>query len=62
VTASTQKDLVLVHTGSTYEGKQGHRFFAGISRESAGSRALCMHVVVIPPGARDRPHLHRDHE
>jgi uncharacterized RmlC-like cupin family protein len=60
--APIQKELVLVHTGSTYEGKQGHRFFAGISRETAGSLALCMHVVVIPPGARDRPHLHRDHE
>jgi uncharacterized RmlC-like cupin family protein len=55
-------ELVVVRPGATYEGKQGHTFFAGISRESAGSRALCLHVVTIPPGARDRPHLHEHHE
>lgn len=55
-------DLVLVRIGRTYQGKQGHTFFAGISRESAGSRALCLHLVTIPPGATDRPHLHADHE
>lgn len=54
--------LVLVTPGQEYAGKQGHSFFVGISRESAGSRGLCMHQVIIPPGARDHPHLHRDHE
>jgi uncharacterized RmlC-like cupin family protein len=60
--SSDRDDLVVVHTGRTYEGKQGHTFFAGISKESAGSRALCLHLVTIPPGAADRPHLHTDHE
>lgn len=55
-------ELVLVHTGETYQGKQGHTFFAGISRETAGSRGLCMHAVTIPPGAKDKPHLHENHE
>lgn len=54
--------LVLITPGQEYAGKQGHSFFVGISRESAGSRGLCMHQVIIPPGARDHPHLHRGHE
>ncbi|MQA10525.1 MAG: cupin domain-containing protein [Pseudonocardiaceae bacterium] len=55
-------DLVLVHTDQTYEGKQGHIFFAGISRESAGSQALCLHVATVQPGSTHRPHLHENHE
>jgi uncharacterized RmlC-like cupin family protein len=56
------QDLVIVPTGATYVGKQGHTFFAGISKETAGSRGLCMHAVTIPPGAKDKPHLHENHE
>jgi uncharacterized RmlC-like cupin family protein len=59
---SEHDELVVVHTGDTYEGKQGHAFFAGISRESAGSQGLCMHLVRIPPGAKDNPHRHDGHE
>ncbi len=33
-------------------------FFPGISRESAGSRGICMYKVVIPPGAAAEPHRH----
>jgi uncharacterized RmlC-like cupin family protein len=36
--------------------------FAGISAESAGARALCQHLVRIPPGARAQAHFHRGHE
>ncbi|MEU5693572.1 cupin domain-containing protein [Actinosynnema sp. NPDC020468] len=55
-------EIVVVPSGQTYEGKQGHAFFAGISTETAGSRGLCMHLVRIPPGARDNPHRHDGHE
>ncbi|SRR6266498_558865 len=57
-----EDEMVVVRPGDSYEGKQGHTFFVGISKESAGSRALCLHVVTIPPGARDRPHVHESHE
>jgi uncharacterized RmlC-like cupin family protein len=57
-----QDDMVVVRPGDTYEGKQGHTFFVGISKESAGSQGLCLHVVTIPPGATDTPHLHESHE
>ena len=46
----------------TYEGKQGFSYFAGISRESAGARGICMHLVTIPPGDRARAHMHENHE
>jgi uncharacterized RmlC-like cupin family protein len=37
-------------------------YFIGISGETAGSRGLSMHMVVIPPGARAEPHSHRGYE
>ena len=46
----------------TYAGKQGLEYFAGISAESAGSKALCMHLLTIPPGGRAKAHMHASHE
>lgn len=37
-------------------------YFVGISGETAGSRGLSMHMVVIPPGGVAAPHLHRGYE
>lgn len=37
-------------------------YFVGLSAQSVGAQGLSMHVVVIPPGARSEPHLHRGHE
>ena len=48
--------------GETYHGKQGFDYFAGISKESAGSEKLCMHLLTIPPGATSKPHYHEAHE
>lgn len=45
-----------------YRGKQGLDYFAGISAESSGSKAICMHVLVMPPGAEAKPHYHEAHE
>ncbi len=42
--------------------KQGVPYFVGISAESVGSRALCAHLVEIPPGGRAKAHLHEAHE
>jgi uncharacterized RmlC-like cupin family protein len=52
----------LIRTDETYAGKQGFRYFAGISRESAGAQGLCMHLLTIPPGGRAKAHLHESHE
>jgi uncharacterized RmlC-like cupin family protein len=48
--------------GDTYHGKQGLDYFSGVSAESAGAEAICMHLLVMPPGAEARPHYHEKHE
>ena len=52
----------LIRSGETYAGKQDLSYFSGISAESAGAQALCLHLVTIPPGGRARAHLHEHHE
>lgn len=52
----------IVRPDAPYEGTQGLTYFAGIAAETVGSRALCMHLVRIPPGARANAHLHEGHE
>lgn len=48
--------------GATYAGRQGFDYFEGISSETTGSRAICMHLLTIPPGGRARAHKHATHE
>jgi uncharacterized RmlC-like cupin family protein len=58
----TDGGCVVIRTDDQYDGKQGVSLSTGISQESAGSRALCMHLLTIPPGTRGTPHLHEGHE
>jgi uncharacterized RmlC-like cupin family protein len=58
----TDGGCVVIRAGESYDGKQGISLSAGVSRASTGSRALCMHVLTIPPGTRGTPHLHDGHE
>ena len=48
--------------GGGYVGQQGLSYSAGVSAERAGSRGLCLHTLVIPPGGRAKAHLHAEHE
>ena len=57
-----QPTCTVIRHDESYRGKQGLSYRAGVSAESAGARALCMHTVTIPPGGRARPHLHEGHE
>jgi uncharacterized RmlC-like cupin family protein len=52
----------VIRPGGRYEGRQGFRYDAGISAESAGASGLCMHLLTIAPGERARAHLHAAHE
>lgn len=54
--------IIRAQDSDSYEGKQGLSYFAGISAESAGSQALCMHLLTIPPGGQAHAHLHERHE
>ena len=56
------KDCKLIRGGAAFHGKQDLDYFAGVSAESADSDAICMHMVVIPPGGRAKAHYHVAHE
>jgi len=62
MSASSQLTCTIIHSQKTYEGKQGHTYIAGISAQSAGAKAICLHLLTLPPGERARPHLHEHHE
>ena len=55
-------DVIVIRSGSGYDGKQGMSLATGVSSRSAGAQALCLHVVTIPPGSRGVPHVHDGHE
>ena len=62
MSASSTPKCSVIRPTSGYDGKQGLTYVAGIAAETVGSKALCMHVVTIPPGARAKAHLHAAHE
>ena len=41
---------------------QNTNYFTGISGNTVGASNLAMHIVVIPPGGRAKPHYHLDFE
>jgi uncharacterized RmlC-like cupin family protein len=53
---------VVISAAAKHRGKQNLEYFEGVSAQTANSKALCMHVVTIPPLGRARPHLHENHE
>jgi len=56
------KSCRVVRGSTPFHGKQGLDYFAGVSAESAGSKAICMHMLVMPPGASAKAHFHESHE
>jgi uncharacterized RmlC-like cupin family protein len=56
------KECKVIRGGAGFHGKQGMDYFAGVSAESAGSTALCLHMLVLPPGGKAKPHYHESHE
>ncbi len=52
----------LVRGGEQYVGKQGLLYSVGISAETAGSQAIHLQIVTIPPGSRAKAHKHEAHE
>lgn len=52
----------IVRGGEAFHGKQGLDYFSGISAETTGSKAICMHLLEMPPGATAKPHFHESHE
>jgi uncharacterized RmlC-like cupin family protein len=52
----------LIRRGAGFRGAQGLDYFAGVSAETAGAKAICMHLLEIPPGGRATAHYHEAHE
>ncbi len=58
---STDK-IVTVRPKETFISKQQLPNFEGISAQTAGTKHLCMHLVVIPPGGKAIAHYHNGYE
>lgn len=54
--------VVVVPTGGENISLQGLSQFEGISAQSVGSKALCAHLLAIPPAGRAKAHRHKGHE
>ena len=52
----------VIRGGAGFHGKQGLGYFSGVSAESTGATGICMHMLVIPPGAVAKAHYHEKHE
>lgn len=59
---SSAPAVVAVRPQREVATRQQLPYFIGISAETAGSRGLSMHIVVIPPGGSAAPHRHRSYE
>ena len=56
------KSCRIIRSSDPFHGKQGLDYFSGISAESTGAEGICMHMLVMPPGASAKPHYHESHE
>ena len=56
------KRCKVIKGGEGFQGKQGLDYFSGVSAQSAKSDGICMHMLVMPPGAKAKPHYHEAHE
>lgn len=54
--------IITVRSQGTHISKQQLPNFEGISAATAGSKHLCMHLVIIPPGGRAVAHYHDGYE
>jgi uncharacterized RmlC-like cupin family protein len=61
-TESSVPTCKLIRPNEVYEGKQELHYVSGLSAESVGANAICMHLLTIPSGKRGRAHKHENHE
>lgn len=59
---NTHGNCVIIRSADKCDGKQGVSLTSGVSGRSAGAQALCLHLVMMPPGTRGMPHYHAGHE
>jgi len=54
--------VITIRPQGTHLTKQQLPNFEGISAATAGSKHLCMHLVIIPPGGKAAAHYHDGYE
>ena len=59
---SMDDHIVTVRPEKMSDSKQKLPTFVGISDRSCGAKYLSMKMVIIPPGARSEPHVHKGFE
>lgn len=58
---STDK-IITVRPKESFISRQQLPNFEGISAQTAGTKHLCMHLVIIPPGGKAIAHYHNGYE
>lgn len=56
------KSCRVVRAKEAFRGRQGLDYCTGISAESVGAEAICLHLLVMPVGATGKAHYHEAHE
>ena len=59
---SAKDKIITVRPYEVVNTRQQLPNFEGISAATAGATGLCMHLVIIPPGGKAVPHLHKGYE
>jgi uncharacterized RmlC-like cupin family protein len=59
---SNKAEIVTVRSTTTTMTRQQLPNYVGISGKTAGAKHLSMNFVVIPPGGKAQPHVHRGYE
>ena len=54
--------IITVRSKETFISRQQLPNFEGISAQTAGTKHLCMHLVIIPPGGKAIAHYHNGYE
>ncbi|MBL0344512.1 MAG: cupin domain-containing protein [Anaerolineales bacterium] len=57
-----QNKIITIRPKESFISKQQLPNFEGISAQSAGTKNLCMHLVIIPPGGKAVAHYHNGYE
>jgi uncharacterized RmlC-like cupin family protein len=55
-------EIVTVRPSTETMSRQRLPHFVGISEATAGAKGISMNLVIIPPGAAAKPHVHRGYE
>jgi len=62
--ASTKEssEIVTIRPAAETMSRQQLPYFVGISEGTADAKGISMNLVIIPPGGKAKPHIHRGYE